>query len=67
MELAAEQGALAIEGFPLTGDKRRSSGSDLQTGVERLFAAAGFDAVNRPSSNRVIMRRELAQSRRRSV
>lgn len=66
MELAAEQGALAIEGFPLTGDKRRS-GSDLQTGVERLFAAAGFDAVNRPSSNRVIMRRELAQSRRRSV
>jgi GNAT superfamily N-acetyltransferase len=59
VELAAEQGALAIEGFPLAGDKRRSSGSDLQTGVERLFAGAGFEAVARPSSNRVIMRRQL--------
>jgi hypothetical protein len=29
-------------------------------GVEPLFAACGFEAVRRPSANRVIMRRDLA-------
>jgi GNAT superfamily N-acetyltransferase len=59
VELARERGATAIEGFPLAGDKRRSSGSDLQTGVESLFAGCGFAAVSRPSDNRVVMRREF--------
>lgn len=59
VELAAERGAVAIEGFPLAGDRRRSGGSDLQTGVESLFASAGFEPVTRPSPNRVIMRRNL--------
>lgn len=57
--LAAAHGAAVIEGFPLAGDKRRSGGSDFQTGVEGLFAGCGFYAVYRPSANRVIMRREI--------
>ena len=59
VDLAAAQGASVIEGFPLAGDKRRSGGSDFQTGVEGLFAGCGFEAVHRPSANRVIMRRDL--------
>ena len=59
VELARSHGARAIEGFPLAGSKRRSDGSDFQTGVEPLFAESGFDPVRRPSDNRVIMRRQL--------
>ncbi len=55
VELARHHGAPAIEGFPLAGGKRRSKGSDFQTGVESLFAEAGFEPVHRPSANRVIM------------
>ena len=51
-------GAVAVEGFPLAGDRRRSSGSDFQTGVEPLFAAADFAPHHRPSQNRVVMRRD---------
>ena len=58
VDLARWRGAPAIEGFPLSGDARRSGG-DLQVGVEPLFAACGFEAVRRPSDNRVMMRREL--------
>jgi GNAT superfamily N-acetyltransferase len=59
VEHARSSGAGAIEGFPLAGDKRRSGGSDFQTGMESLFAGCGFEPVSRPSENRVIMRREL--------
>lgn len=59
VDLAAAHGAPAIEGFPLSGAKRRSGGSDFMTGVESLFAACGFEPVHRPSDNRVIMRRML--------
>lgn len=59
VEHARKHGATAIEGFPLAGDKRRSGGSDFQTGVEPLFADCGFEPVARPSDNRVIMRLEL--------
>jgi GNAT superfamily N-acetyltransferase len=51
-------GAVAVEGFPLAGDRRRSPGSDMQTGMEPLFASAGFAPHHRPSNNRVIMRKE---------
>lgn len=61
VDVASEHGASAIEGFPLSGGRRRASGSDLQTGVEALFVGAGFEPVDRPSSNRVIMRRQLAR------
>ena len=59
VEHARSNGASVIEGFPLAGDKRRSGGSDFQTGMEPLFASCGFEPVARPSENRVIMRREL--------
>lgn len=55
--LAQKSRALAIEGFPLTGGKRQTT--DLQVGTEPLFASLGFEVVHRPSSNRVVMRREL--------
>ena len=56
--LAQEYGATAIEGFPFSGDQRRSSG-DTQVGIESVFIAAGFTPLRRSSGNRVIMRREL--------
>lgn len=56
---ARAAGADAIAGFPLAGDRRRSSGDDFEVGVEPLFAGCGFEAVDRPSSNRVVMRRGL--------
>ena len=58
VDLARRHGAVAIEGFPLSGDGRRSGG-DLQVGIEPLFASCGFEPVRRPSENRVIMRRAL--------
>lgn len=56
---AADAGATAIQGFPLAGSTRRTSGSDLMTGNEHLFASAGFEAQSRPSNKRVIMHRDL--------
>jgi GNAT superfamily N-acetyltransferase len=55
--LAKEHGARAIEGFPFTGEKRRSS--DTQVGFESVFSACRFVAIRTPSPSRVIMRREL--------
>lgn len=62
--LAAEHGASAVEGFPLAGDRRRGSG-DAYLGVEPLFAACGFVAVDRPTPNRVVMRLDLKRRSRR--
>ena len=59
VEHAAAAGAEAVEGFPLSGRTRRSSGSDLMTGNEALFVAAGFEVLSRPSNARVIVRRSL--------
>ena len=56
---AAEAGAKAIEGFPLSGSKKRSKSADFMTGTEDLFAACGFSPLHRPSGNRVVMRRDL--------
>lgn len=56
---ARAAGADAIAGFPLAGERRRS-GRDQEVGVESLFAACGFAPVDRPSSNRVVVRRDLA-------
>jgi GNAT superfamily N-acetyltransferase len=65
VELATEHGATAIEGFPLAGAARRSTG-DAYLGVEPLFASCGFAVVDRPTPNRVLMRRELARAGRRT-
>lgn len=59
VKLAAEHGATAVEGFPLSGEARRSTG-DAFLGVEPLFAELGFAVVDRPTGNRVVMRRDLA-------
>ena len=58
VELAQENGAVAIEGFPFAGSKRRSGG-DTQVGVESLFSSCGFEVIRTPSTSRVVMRREL--------
>jgi GNAT superfamily N-acetyltransferase len=56
--LARSHGALAIEGFPTA----KKGSADRQVGTEPLFAAHGFRAVSRPSSNRAVMRLDLADS-----
>jgi GNAT superfamily N-acetyltransferase len=56
--LARTHRATAIEGFPLAGEKRRSTGEAF-VGVEPLFAACGFEVIDRPTAARVVMRREL--------
>jgi GNAT superfamily N-acetyltransferase len=65
--LARRRGAVAIEGFPLAGDRRRGTGEAF-LGVEPLFASCGFTVVARPTPARVVMRRDLrdlaAKSRR---
>jgi GNAT superfamily N-acetyltransferase len=64
VSLAAKAGATAIEGFPLAGDRRRSTGEAF-VGVEPLFASCGFAVVDRPTSGRVVMRRQLSRRGRR--
>ncbi len=58
VELAQAHGAEAVDGFPFTNDKRRSS-SQIHVGFESTFAACGFKPIRRPSSSRVVMRLEL--------
>jgi GNAT superfamily N-acetyltransferase len=58
VELARENGASAIEGFPFSGSKRRPGG-DAQVGFEQLFSACGFKVIRTPSPSRVVMRRQL--------
>ena len=58
VELARSFGATAVEGFPLSGDGRRSAG-DAFVGVEPLFDRCGFAPIRRPTDKRVIMRRDL--------
>lgn len=65
IELAASQGATAIEGFPLSGDRRRGSG-EAYLGVEPVFAECGFTVVDRPTASRALMRLEL-DSRRQAT
>jgi len=59
VDLAQRGGAVAVEGFPLAGDGRRGTGEAF-VGVEPLFASCGFTAVARPTSGRVVMRRQLS-------
>ena len=54
----SRRAATAVEGFPLGGDKRRSTGEAF-IGIEPLFAARGFTAARRPTPARVVMRLDL--------
>ena len=58
VELAKENGATAIDGFPFSGSKRRSGGA-VEVGFEPVFSACGFKIIRTPSSSRVVMRRQL--------
>jgi len=59
IQLASDHQAEAIDGFPFTNDKRRSS-SQIHVGFESTFSACGFKPLRRPSDSRVVMRRILA-------
>lgn len=58
VDLARTHGAVAVEGFPLAGDTRRTAAAAF-LGVEGLFSSCGFRPVSRPSASRVVMRREV--------
>jgi len=55
--LARQNGAPAIEGFPFARGAKLSR--ECMVGVEAVFASCGFAVTRRPSSTRVVMRKEL--------
>ena len=59
VDLAREHGAAAIEGFPFARGAKLSRES--MVGVESLFESCGFSVARRPTSTRVVMRRELGR------
>jgi GNAT superfamily N-acetyltransferase len=59
--LARREGAAAIEGWPLAASQERSG--DAFLGRQQVFADVGFQTVDRPSPERVIMRLELVPTR----
>ena len=58
VQLASDHSAEAIDGFPYTSDKRRSS-SKLHVGFDTIFDTCGFEPIRHPSDSRVVMRRVL--------
>lgn len=56
--LARREGAAAIEGWPLAASEHRAV--DAFLGRQQVFADLGFQIVDRPSPDRVLMRLELA-------
>lgn len=58
IQLANKHAAEAIDGFPFTSEKRRSS-SQIHVGFESTFLACGFEPIRRPTQSRVVMRRIL--------
>ena len=57
VDLARREGAVAIEGSPLSTSAGHGDGDFA--GFEEVFAAAGFSRVARPTTDRVIMRLDL--------
>ena len=54
---ARERGARALEAYPmLTQPGADITWGELHMGTRSMFAAAGFEEVNRPSHRRVVMR-----------
>lgn len=58
VELARGEGAAAVEGWPSAESGGRSA--DAFLGREKVFEDAGFRCVDRPSTQRAIMRLELS-------
>lgn len=55
--LARQHGAAAIEGFPFARGAKLSKES--MVGVETVFTECGFEVTRRPSSTRVVVRKNL--------
>ena len=53
---AKEQGATAIEGYPIAPDRPNYPPVYSWTGIESAFAKAGYEEVARPSPIRPVMR-----------
>ena len=60
IELARRHGALAVEGWPVTGTDRQSA--DAFVGRQKMFEDLGFRCVGRPDAQRAIMRLELTDA-----
>lgn len=57
VEYAREQGARAIEGYPMITEAGKDvTWGELNVGTRQVFAAAGFEQVSHPSKRRVVMR-----------
>ena len=54
VDLAREQGALAVEGYPLTVTTVLTE--ELHVGTVAMFSAAGLTEVGRPTPRRAVMR-----------
>jgi GNAT superfamily N-acetyltransferase len=63
VDLAHQEGALAIEGWPLAASAARSA--DAFLGREEVFQAVGFSCVERPTPQRAVMRVDLRGPQRR--
>ena len=60
VDFARRQGAGALEGYAMiTTPGKTITWGELHVGSVRVFAAAGFEEVSRPSKRRVVMRIEL--------
>jgi GNAT superfamily N-acetyltransferase len=60
VEFARERGARAVEGYPMiTKPGQEITWGELHVGHHRIFAAAGFAEVSRPTSRRAVMRIEF--------
>jgi GNAT superfamily N-acetyltransferase len=61
VDLSRKEGALAVEGWPLTASAPQSG--DAFVGREEVFRAAGFECVDRPTPQRAVMRLDLRDPR----
>ena len=57
VDFARERGARAIEGYPMITDPGKEiTWGELHVGSRKVFEAAGFSEVSRPTLRRVVMR-----------
>lgn len=56
---AREQGAPALEGYPVDTAVAEASVAELYHGSLEMFLDAGFEEVRRPTERRAVVRREL--------
>ncbi len=66
VELAREQGARIVEGYPVDPKKGKLPGAFMWTGVPKTFLRAGFKEVARRSATRPVMRKRVPSRGRKS-